>query len=132
MCLDCMKKRTSTGCPFFMQQRARDGTRTRGLDLGKVALHQLSHSRIFYWVVHPTSDTIHYNPINVNYFFYCTISSLFFTLKIRFNDSSILSSEISPSLTASNTALYPVSKFSGISIISAPALMVLTQASSVV
>ena len=26
--------------------RARDGTRTRGLDLGKVALHQLSHSRI--------------------------------------------------------------------------------------
>ena len=131
MCLDCMKK----GHPpdvLFMQQRARDGTRTRGLDLGKVALHQLSHSRIFYWVVHPTSDTIHYNPINVNYFFYCTISSLFFTLKIRFNDSSILSSEISPSLTASNTALYPVSKFSGISIISAPALMVLTQVSSVV
>ena len=28
-------------------QRARDGTRTRGLDLGKVALHQLSHSRIY-------------------------------------------------------------------------------------
>ena len=27
-------------------KRARDGTRTRGLDLGKVALHQLSHSRI--------------------------------------------------------------------------------------
>ena len=26
--------------------RARDGTRTRGLDLGKVALHQLSHSRM--------------------------------------------------------------------------------------
>ena len=26
--------------------RARDGTRTRGLDLGKVALHQRSHSRI--------------------------------------------------------------------------------------
>ena len=41
------EKRTSTGCPFFLQQRARDGTRTRGLDLGKVALHQLSHSRIF-------------------------------------------------------------------------------------
>ena len=28
--------------------RARDGTRTRGLDLGKVALHQLSHSRMEY------------------------------------------------------------------------------------
>ena len=27
-------------------KRARDGTRTRGLDLGKVALHQLSHSRM--------------------------------------------------------------------------------------
>ena len=29
--------------PFFI--RARDGTRTRGPDLGKVVLHQLSHSR---------------------------------------------------------------------------------------
>ena len=28
-------------------QRARDGTRTRGPDLGKVVLHQLSHSRIY-------------------------------------------------------------------------------------
>ena len=27
-------------------KKARDGTRTRGLDLGKVALHQLSHSRM--------------------------------------------------------------------------------------
>ena len=27
-------------------KEARDGTRTRGLDLGKVALHQLSHSRM--------------------------------------------------------------------------------------
>ena len=32
--------------------RARDGTRTRGLDLGKVALHQLSHSRIYLPVSH--------------------------------------------------------------------------------
>ena len=30
---------------FRVSFRARDGTRTRGLDLGKVALHQLSHSR---------------------------------------------------------------------------------------
>ena len=32
---------------FSRNKKARDGTRTRGLDLGKVALHQLSHSRIF-------------------------------------------------------------------------------------
>ena len=31
---------------FWRNKKARDGTRTRGLDLGKVALHQLSHSRI--------------------------------------------------------------------------------------
>ena len=31
---------------FVKTKRARDGTRTRGLDLGKVALHQLSHSRM--------------------------------------------------------------------------------------
>ena len=31
--------------PVF-NRRARDGTRTRGPDLGKVVLHQLSHSRI--------------------------------------------------------------------------------------
>ena len=40
------KKRHPTGCPFLRKTKARDGTRTRGLDLGKVALHQLSHSRI--------------------------------------------------------------------------------------
>lgn len=33
-------------CEFRGIEKARDGTRTRGLDLGKVALHQLSHSRI--------------------------------------------------------------------------------------
>ncbi len=39
------QKRPSYRMIFFVY-RARDGTRTRGLDLGKVALHQLSHSRI--------------------------------------------------------------------------------------
>ncbi len=29
------------------RKRARDGTRTRGPDLGKVVLHQLSHSRTY-------------------------------------------------------------------------------------
>ena len=42
---DRFNKRTSIGCPFLLK-RARDGTRTRGPDLGKVVLHQLSHSRI--------------------------------------------------------------------------------------
>ena len=32
---------------FFVIKRARDGTRTRDPDLGKVVLHQLSHSRIY-------------------------------------------------------------------------------------
>ncbi len=32
---------------LFLNRRARDGTRTRGPDLGKVVLHQLSHSRIY-------------------------------------------------------------------------------------
>ena len=31
---------------FLFSLRARDGTRTRDPDLGKVVLHQLSHSRI--------------------------------------------------------------------------------------
>ena len=32
---------------LFLNRKARDGTRTRGPDLGKVVLHQLSHSRIY-------------------------------------------------------------------------------------
>ena len=31
--------------PIFYTKRARDGTRTRDPHLGKVVLHQLSHSR---------------------------------------------------------------------------------------
>ena len=34
------------GYPLSILRRARDGTRTRDPDLGKVVLHQLSHSRI--------------------------------------------------------------------------------------
>ena len=40
------KKGYPFGYPFLCMKKARDGTRTRGLDLGKVALHQLSHSRM--------------------------------------------------------------------------------------
>ena len=44
--LENTKKMVSDWIPSFcVSFRARDGTRTRGLDLGKVALHQLSHSR---------------------------------------------------------------------------------------
>tara|TARA_A100000164_G_scaffold315244_1_gene294789 strand:+ start:432 stop:641 length:210 start_codon:yes stop_codon:yes gene_type:complete len=32
---------------FFLKDGAIDGVRTRGLDLGKVALYQLSYNRIF-------------------------------------------------------------------------------------
>ena len=37
--------------------RARDGTRTRGPDLGKVVLHQLSHSRTYENLYICISDT---------------------------------------------------------------------------
>ncbi len=42
---DLIKKDIHFGYPFLLL-RARDGTRTRDPDLGKVVLHQLSHSRI--------------------------------------------------------------------------------------
>ena len=45
---DKIKQKAAENYPllFNVNKKARDGTRTRGLDLGKVALHQLSHSRI--------------------------------------------------------------------------------------
>ena len=45
--------------------RARDGTRTRDPDLGKVVLHQLSHSRIK-CAIHKHMDTILYEKEFVN------------------------------------------------------------------
>ena len=65
------KKEASIGCPFLRKTKARDGTRTRGLDLGKVALHQLSHSRICFWDVFAffkslsQAQVIYYNIISV-------------------------------------------------------------------
>ena len=46
-------------------RRARDGTRTRDPDLGKVVLHQLSHSRIKS-AIHKHMDTILYERGFVN------------------------------------------------------------------
>ena len=46
-------------------KRARDGTRTRDPDLGKVVLHQLSHSRIK-CAIHKHMDTILYERGFVN------------------------------------------------------------------
>ena len=64
------KKDILFGCPF-LYAKARDGTRTRGLDLGKVALHQLSHSRKSYFVVLllNTRHNIQDNTVSVNRFF---------------------------------------------------------------
>ena len=50
-----MKKLSFFHTPLFI--RARDGTRTRGPDLGKVVLHQLSHSRIYKLFCICLSDT---------------------------------------------------------------------------
>ena len=50
MCLDNTKKDIHW-ISFSCYLRARDGTRTRGLDRGKVALHQLSHSRMFIFYI---------------------------------------------------------------------------------
>ena len=50
---------------FFELRRARDGTRTRDPDLGKVVLHQLSHSRIKS-AIHKHMDTILYEREFVN------------------------------------------------------------------
>ena len=54
-----MQKGISSRISLCMK-KARDGTRTRGLDLGKVALHQLSHSRISYFVVLSRTQDIIY------------------------------------------------------------------------
>ena len=53
------------------KKRARDGTRTRGPDLGKVVLHQLSHSRISFVIcrVPDTFDIILWDENFVNNFF---------------------------------------------------------------
>ena len=51
-------------------RRARDGTRTRDPDLGKVVLYQLSHCRIFSVPLTGTIHTILRTKRNVNTFFY--------------------------------------------------------------
>ena len=48
------------GYPFLVPLRARDGTRTRDPDLGKVVLHQLSHSRMCLFL----NDKVQYTNIN--------------------------------------------------------------------
>ena len=53
------------GYPLSILRRARDGTRTRDPDLGKVVLHQLSHSRIKS-AIHKHMDTILYEKGFVN------------------------------------------------------------------
>ena len=57
-------KRYPFRIPLYIR-RARDGTRTRDPDLGKVVLHQLSHSRIKS-AIHKHMDTILYEKGFVN------------------------------------------------------------------
>ena len=59
-------KRTSFWMSFCFNLRARDGTRTRGPDLGKVVLHQLSHSRISLIRTSRTSNNIQHKLSLVN------------------------------------------------------------------
>ena len=68
---------------YFLFIRARDGTRTRGPDLGKVVLHQLSHSRNVY-VLLSTFGILLYLNIFVNSFFIF----LYFSLNKKVNSTS--------------------------------------------
>ena len=61
----CGQKNKKYSFEYFLFIRARDGTRTRGPDLGKVVLHQLSHSRIKS-AIHKHMDTILYEREFVN------------------------------------------------------------------
>ena len=61
----CGQKNKKYSFEYFLFIRARDGTRTRDPDLGKVVLHQLSHSRIKS-AIHKHMDTILYEREFVN------------------------------------------------------------------
>ena len=61
----CGQKNKKYSFEYFLFIRARDGTRTRDPDLGKVVLHQLSHSRIKS-AIHKHMDTILYERGFVN------------------------------------------------------------------
>ena len=68
----CGQKNKKYSFEYFLFIRARDGTRTRGPDLGKVVLHQLSHSRIcklFCICLPDTFDIILWETGFVNKFF---------------------------------------------------------------
>ena len=64
----CGQKNKKYSFEYFLFIRARDGTRTRDPDLGKVVLHQLSHSRNVY-VLLSTFGILLYLNIFVNRFF---------------------------------------------------------------
>ena len=74
----CGQKNKKYSFEYFLFIRARDGTRTRGPDLGKVVLHQLSHSRIgccvgYICQTHLISYNMSYNLSTLNLKYLCRL-----------------------------------------------------------
>ena len=69
-----VKKSDSFLESLFFNMKARDGTRTRGPNLGKVVLYQLSHSRIYLVSVFLTDTRhiihIYISLVNSEFYFY--------------------------------------------------------------
>ena len=63
----CGQKNKKYSFEYFLFIRARDGTRTRDPDLGKVVLHQLSHSRIMFYPLFIESPYAIYNNTDSDY-----------------------------------------------------------------
>ena len=63
----CGQKNKKYSFEYFLFIRARDGTRTRDPDLGKVVLHQLSHSRILLYPLSIEASDVIYNNTDSEY-----------------------------------------------------------------
>gem|GEM_PF-3444360 len=67
-------------CMFPLEERPENGTRTRDPDPGKVVLHQLSHSRIYYIFTNKSYYSIYL--LSCKAFFYTL--QFYHTLKIAY------------------------------------------------
>lgn len=70
-----------------MIKRAANGTRTRDLDLGKVALYQLSYCRIFLCVEKHSPEC---ECKGTAFFSTCKLLDTFFSKKLHFSFSTLL------------------------------------------